>query len=253
MHAFRSPAFAPAAAIILGLGALGLGVLSLLHRDFALQWQPYSEAMPGRALWGLASGAVAAVGGLLTIARPTRGAGAAILAVFFGLWVVALHGPVVAAKPASVALWNGLAEAAAMGLGALVVWREVRTGPDRLTALGVRGFGATCVVFGVAHFVYAEFTATMVPAWLPMRLELAYLTGAIHVLTGLALLARIRPAVAAAVEAAMMTSFVALVHLPRIAAKPTDRLELTMGFIALTLAAAAWSIAVSRSAAKERK
>lgn len=103
------------------------------------------------------------------------------------------------------------------------------------------------MVFGAAHFLYAAFTASMIPTWLPMRLELAYLTGAIHAVAGLAILTGRWRRWAAVAEAAMMSSFVLLVHAPRVAAHPTDRLELTMLFVAVTLSSAAWTLAASRT------
>jgi uncharacterized membrane protein YphA (DoxX/SURF4 family) len=108
-------------------------------------------------------------------------------------------------------------------------------------------FGVACVIFGLSHFAYAQFTASMIPTWLPRRLELAYLTGAIHALTGLALLIGRWRRWAAGIEAAMMTSFVFLVHAPRVFAHPTDRTELTLLFVAITLSSAAWSVAASRA------
>jgi uncharacterized membrane protein YphA (DoxX/SURF4 family) len=83
-----------------------------------------------------------------------------------------------------------------------------------------------------------------------MPLELAYFTGAIHALVGLALLIGVQRRWSAAIEALMMTSFVVLVHLPRVAAKPGDRTELTLLFVAVTLSSAAWIVAASRTAAR---
>ena len=134
--------------------------------------------------------------------------------------------------------------------GGLLEFVRSRFDLSTVAGLAIRAFGLAAVVFGTAHFVFAEFTASMVPAWLPMRLELAHLTGAIHAGTGLAMLLGFRPRIAAGLEAAMMTSFVLLVHLPRIAADPTSRLELTMGCIALALSSAAWSLAFSRAAVR---
>jgi uncharacterized membrane protein YphA (DoxX/SURF4 family) len=70
------------------------------------------------------------------------------------------------------------------------------------------------------------------------------------VLTGLALLLGVRQRAAAAIEALMMTSFVLLVHLPRVAAKPGDRTELTLLFVAVTLSSAAWIVTTSRAVAR---
>jgi uncharacterized membrane protein YphA (DoxX/SURF4 family) len=90
----------------------------------------------------------------------------------------------------------------------------------------------------------------MVPPFLPFRTELTYLTGAIHVGTGLCILVGVRRVWAAAIEAAMMSSFVILVHLPRVVGAPHDRMEITGLFIATTLSAAAWTLAVALSSPK---
>lgn len=242
--------FAAGFAIALGLAFLGVGALSIAYRDFAMNWQPYPEGLAGREWWGLASGIMAVTGGALMLPPRTRGVGALVLAVFLGLWVAGLHVPRVLPNPLDVARLNGLAESLAMAAGALLIWRETGRDRDPLAGLAVRAFGLAGLVFGTAHFVYAEFTASMVPEWLPLRLELAYLTGAIHALTGLAMLVGYRQRLAAGIEAAMMTSFVLLVHLPRIAADPGNRLELTMGCIAVALSSAAWSLAFSKSAGR---
>jgi uncharacterized membrane protein YphA (DoxX/SURF4 family) len=72
----------------------------------------------------------------------------------------------------------------------------------------------------------------------------------VHVLAGRAVICGGRRTWAAAAEALMMTAFVLLVHVPRAAAHPTDRMETTGLLIAVTLSSAVWSLAASRAAAK---
>jgi uncharacterized membrane protein YphA (DoxX/SURF4 family) len=60
----------------------------------------------------------------------------------------------------------------------------------------------------------------------------------VHVGTGMLLLTGVAPRAVALVEAMMMTSFVLLLHVPRVLAAPHDRAELTMLAIATTLAGA---------------
>ena len=240
--------FSIAAAVGLAVGLIGLGVLSLVHRDFLLQWQPVPAAWPARAALATASGLILLAGGLLLLIPRTRAWGALVAAVFIGLWVIGLHLPIVVAKPSNLPAWLGLAESLAMASGGFVLFRDQRAAAgDRYARAAVLAFGAACVVFGLSHFLFAGFTAAMIPAWLPMRLELAYLTGAIHVLTGVILLIGPWRRWAAGTEAAMMSSFVLLVHLPRVAAHPMDRTELTMLFVAVTLSSAAWIVAASRA------
>ena len=238
-----------AAAIGLGVGLIGLGVLSVIHRDFALQWQPVPADIPGRAVLGMISGLILIAAGLLLLIARTRAWGAAIAAAFIGLWVLGLHLPKALAHPGSLPGWLGIGETLAMTMGAFVLFREQRSaeGRDRWARAAVPVFGVTLVMFGASHFLFAKFTASMIPDWLPMRLALAYVTGSIHAGCGLVILSGRWRWIAAAVEAAMMTSFVLLVHLPRVAAHPTDRLELTMLFVAITLSSAAWGIAASRA------
>lgn len=229
-------------------GLVGLGLLSLLHRDFTLQWEPVPAGWPHRPLLAVTSGLVLLAAGVMTAVPRARAWGGMLAFAFIGLWAVGLQGPRALAAPSDVSRWLSVAECAAMALGGLMLWSETGGGQASATAtgVGVRMFGLAAIVFGASHFVYARFTAGMVPAWLPARLPLAYATGAVHAGTGLALLLRRWSRPAAALEAAMMTSFVLLVHVPRVAAAPASRTEQTLLLVALTLASSAWIIAGSR-------
>ena len=233
-------------------GLCGLGALSLIYQDYTLQWEPVPKSWPHHAALGAASGLILLASGIMLAMRRTRGLGAAIAAGFIGLWVL-LQIAHVLPDPANVGSWNAVAECVAMATGAGLLALEQGRGAKAAGGAGRAAtmlFGVTLLVFGTAHFVYAKFTASMVPAWLPMRLQLAYFTGAIHALMGLALVIGVQRRWSAAIEALMMTSFVVLVHLPRVAAKPGDRTELTLLFVALTLSSASWIVATSRAAAR---
>ena len=112
-------------------------------------------------------------------------------------------------------------------------------------------FGAACVLYGAAHFGYAAFTAAMVPAWLPGRMGLAYLTGVGHAAAGVGLLVGILPRLAATLEAIMMSLFGALVWLPSFLAQPAPewapsrQIQWSETFLTFLLAASAWIVAAS--------
>jgi uncharacterized membrane protein len=105
--------------------------------------------------------------------------------------------------------------------------------------------GASCLVLGLSHFVYADATAAMVPAWFPERLGIAYLTGACHFAAGVGILLAIFPRLAVTLEAIMISSFVLLLHLPAVASQPQSRLQWTMLSVASAIAGAAWTAARS--------
>jgi uncharacterized membrane protein len=112
-------------------------------------------------------------------------------------------------------------------------------------------FGLTCVFYGWSHFVYADYTASMVPTWLPGRLGLAYFTGLGHLAAGIGITVGILPRLAATLEAIMMSLFGLLVWVPSFLAQPRPQwatppqnqwAELV---VTLMLAASAWIVATS--------
>lgn len=217
------------------LGAIGLGIASLIARDFAFQWQPVPATLPAHAAFALASGAVLIAGGLAAMWR-AAGLARLILPVFYLLWVIALHLPALAAKP-DIGTLLGVAEILALASGGSVLAGS--RAPAWLPLAARIAFGLSALVFGLSHFVYADFTATMVPAWIPMPLFWAYATGAGHAAAGLAIIGGIKARLAATVLAAMCGSFVLLLHAPRVLADPTSRFEWTMLSVALSIAGAA--------------
>ncbi len=239
------------AGLALGLGALG--VLSVASGDFAFQWQPVPPDVPARGTLAIAVGLAEIAAALLLVPARLRTPGAWLAAALLVGWT-ALHVPAVVRRPASIADWLGLAETAAMASAALMFAAE-QAGIAAAAAVrrgGMLVFGLSAILFGFSHFAYADFTASMIPAWLPQRVALAWLTGAGHALAGLAIASGVWRTLAASLEAPMMASFVVLVHVPRVLAHPASRLEWTMLGVAVTLSASAAMVAAisSRDARK---
>ena len=232
----------PVGALALGFGALG--AMSVASGDFAFQWQPVPAEVPARATLAMGAGALELVAAAMLLPARLRAAGAWLAGLLLFGWTL-LHVPSVVQKPASIADWLGVAESAAMACGALTLaaagFGVAAAGKIRRVCAIV--FGASALVFGLSHFAYADFTASMIPAWLPQRVALAWFTGAAHALAGLAILTGIRRALAATLEGVMMASFVVLVHLPRVLGHPESRFEWTMLFVAVTLSACAGLVA----------
>lgn len=228
--------------VLYGLGAMALGVIGLIFGDFALQWQPVPKDVPGHHALALFSGAIMLILGLGVLwARTARAASAALALVYLG-WV-ALHGPGVAAAPASVASWLGLAETLSLAAGGLALFAMTAQPPNDRARLAARLIYGLCpLVFGLSHFAYAEFTAKMVPGWIPHSLFWAYATGVGHLAAGLAILLGVAPRLAATLLTAMMASFVVLLHIPRVMAAPDSHLEWAMTAVALSLTGAAWAL-----------
>lgn len=225
-------------ALLYALAAVLLGAVGIFFGDFAMQWQAVPKFIPAMP-WAYVSGAILVGGGALILARREK-IGALVLASFFGLWVVAFHLPPTLMSFTHIGAWNAPAESAFVTAGGLALLAAHLGGSRGNVALVARLLaGASAAVFGFAHFNYIDFTASMVPGWIPFKTFWAWATGAGHLLVGLALLSGIRARLATGCEAAMMGSFVVLLHLPRVVAAPDQHVEWIMLAMSSALTGAA--------------
>jgi uncharacterized membrane protein len=252
-----------------GLGAIALGAVGMVWGDFALQWQPVAAWFPGRTVLAYLFGAALLIAGAcvndLNPPRDRRGVallGAAALAGLYSAVVVFMHGPLIFQHPGSFATWSGAAEQVTLVAGGLAactcLTQRTQVGgtlaPSALS-LGkavITMMGICLVIFGVAHFLYLDFTASMVPAWLPGSQKFwAAATGAGHIAAGIAFLTGIQRKPAAFAITAMFGSFSILVHLPLLLADPKAHMSWVMNAINLALTGAAWAVATYISSAQK--
>lgn len=236
-------------------GMIALGILGLCFGDFALVWQPVPSAVPGREALAYISAALMLLCGVGLLRRHTAEWSARILVFYLLAWVALLKIPPVFAAPLTESNWLGLGEIAVLFAGGWALFAELmgaRRGSNLNFATGENGMCAAKYLFAVAllpvglsHIVYVEQTAALVPAWLPYRVGWAYLTGAGHIAAGLGVLLSIYPRRAALMEAAMLTTFTALVWIPAVVAAPAARLPWTGLVISWAISAGAWTVAAS--------
>jgi uncharacterized membrane protein len=108
-------------------------------------------------------------------------------------------------------------------------------------------FAIALGVFGIQHFMYGGFVATLVPAWIPWHLFWAYLVGAAFLLAAVSIGTGTMVRLAAALLGTMFLLWVIVLHGPRIAAAPHNGNEWTSGFVALAMGGAAFLLAERRS------
>lgn len=229
--------------LILATGAIAYGLFCLAFGDLGLQWQPVPDWVPGRTMLAYLNGALLAAGGAFMLWPRTAIWAARFLAVYLTLWVLLLKLPPFVAAPASVVAWLGPAEIISLAAGAATLAMLLDRAPgERGIRIARYAYGICPLVFGVSHFVYADFTADMVPDWIPAPLFWAWATGIGHFAAGLAILIGVLGRLAATMLAGMMGCFVLLLHLPRVVAAPSSQIEWTMLGIAIMLTGAAWAI-----------
>ena len=238
----------------------GLAILSLLYRDFAPIWHPLPLWFPWPQTVTLGTGLLLIAASAGTCFARTALPGTCVIGAYLTAWVL-VRASQVAYQPFAVASWYGFCEALAPWLATCILFARLpATAPGSNPPLPVDGravraarvlFGFSCVVFGLAHFAFAEYTAGMVPRWLPGPLQIAYITGFFHLAAGIGLSLGVLPRLAVTLEASMMSMFGLLVWLPSLIARPAPKWATPLQnqwseiVVTLLLAASAWIVAES--------
>jgi uncharacterized membrane protein YphA (DoxX/SURF4 family) len=219
-------------------------------------WLPISAHLPGGRVLADVAGGLLVLGGLaINIGRTARFA-ALGLAGLFAAGMLVFEAPYTATHLADWGGWQAVAESTAMALGGVLAYARSAGARESasLARLARLLFGACLLTFGGSHFIYAKFTASLVPAWLPpSQLFWAYATGAAQIAAGLAVISGIQARLAAILLTATYATFGLLVHLPTILAAPGNHDNWTENGINLVLTGAAWCIADTFSRMKNAR
>src|SRR5262249_4272854 len=151
-----------------------LGVLGLTKGTFPPGWLPIPKVLPQQAMaWICSFICIACGAGLLW--RRAAAPAARVLLAWLLLWL-SIRVPWIAVQP-DVGVWWSASSTAVMTASAWVVYSWVAGDWDRRHLgffagdNGVRVartlFGLGLIPFGLAHFLYLEATAPLVPGWLP--------------------------------------------------------------------------------------
>lgn len=227
---------------VYGLGAAAMGATAVAFHALAPAHPLANDAL------AYAEATVLILGGLaLNLPRLSAG-GALLLAAYFALSAVLVAGPPVVAKPQVVGSWEDFAELVALSLGGVVAY-ALSPGVPALRSQAIsRGarlaFSLCLMVFGAAHFAYANYTASLVPAWLPPgQMAWTYITGVAQILAGVAMFSHVRARLAAILLTIMYGLFGVLVHAPLVHASPHVRFYWDEFFENLALMGVAWTMA----------
>jgi uncharacterized membrane protein len=242
--------------ILFAIASASLAIWSLAWGDFGWGAQSLLAWIPWRASWVYGSALITLAASAGLCFSRTALAGVWTIGAYQAVGV-AISVPQILSRPLGVDAWYSFFEAltplVAAGLLYVMLRPQSRGAATPMAAVRAARalFGLGCVFYGWSHFLYADYTATLVPAWLPGHMAFAYFTGFAHVAAGLAILIGTFAHLAATLEAVMMSLFGLLVWVPSLFAHPPPKWatppqhqwsELVM---TLVLAASAWVVAIS--------
>jgi uncharacterized membrane protein len=116
-------------------------------------------------------------------------------------------------------------------------------GFDKLMPFGRLFYAIPLAVFAGEHFTIGGLMAPMVPSWIPAHLFWIYLVGVALVAAALSIVVKKYSQLAATLLGSMILLFVVLLHIPRVAANPRDRISWAVALRDLSFSGGAFAFA----------
>jgi len=240
--------------VVFALVLIGLGVLGLIKGDFAPGWSPVPESMPARQALAYLCDFVYLACGAGLLWRRTAALAARVLFGYLLLWLLLLRVPWMVVS-FQIGTWWPASSTAVLTGSAWVLYSWLANDWDKRRfgfVIGDKGvrvarmlFGLGLIPLGIAHFLYVEATAPLVPDWLLFPVFWAYLTGVAFVAAGVGMITGIFARLAAALITLQIGMLTLFVWLPRVVTGNLTPFQWNEFFVSILLTSAAWVVADS--------
>jgi uncharacterized membrane protein len=253
------PAFIKMARIFFGIGMVGIGIQHFIYSDFRPVIIPaWPEWMHTPVLAYIIGAAIVTAGIFIRLGLRAKTV-SLLLAGFLLCCLVFIQSPfVLFVQPNSayhLGLWTDPLKELALAGGAFVMAGLSGDNSDKyallsvvekMIPLGKIFFSTTLIAFGIDHFFYTEFVATIVPSWVPDHTFWTYFAGVVLIGSGVAIILKIKRKRIAMLTSIMLFLWLVLLHIPRAIAEPyvAKGNEITSVFEALAFSGIALGIAV---------
>lgn len=222
------------------------GVQYLLYGHFVRGLIPAQAWVPPLPLVAYAAGVVLVVAAVALFVPALAARAALAVGVLYLAGTIAVNLSHLGRVVRDGGTRTGALEPLAVAGAALVLAAVTRAGGAAVVGrIGRLLFAFALVVFGVQHFLYARFIASLILPWMPAHLPLVYLSGAGMVAAGLAIATGILARLAAVVVGLMFLSWVLLLHAPLVATHLHDGDHWSSLFVALAMAGASFIVGAS--------
>lgn len=239
-----------ASQLLFAVTMIGIGIIGLVTGTFAPIWGGVPKAIIDRQLFAYLCTFVSLACGAGLLARRTASPASIVLLGYLVVWTALFKVPFIIHAPLVEGSYQSTGENLVLIAAAWVLYAQASRRQNFPSGkVGLRTayllYGLALIAFGFSHFVYLNLTAPLVPQWLPSPVFWAYLTGAIYLATGVALVTGFQAragAICAAVQIALIT---VLVWGPVIVRGNVDQGSFEESVVSWALTAAAWVIAAS--------
>ncbi len=243
--------------IFFGISIAVMGFLTIYYHDFPYMLIPPKHSwIPGFAVLSFISGVLLILaGGSIVFEKKIRPVslllGGILLSIFCFYFIP--YQFIASSNFMHFGDWENSAKELALASGAFVIaggYSEKNESAiirllGKLTPLGAIFFSLTIISFSIDHFLYAKEAADYVPSWVPYHLFWMYFTGMALFGSGLVIILKIKPQLAATLLGTMIFTWFVILHIPRIIVSPSAYLgsEVASAFLAFAYCGIAFVIA----------
>ena len=141
--------------------------------------------------------------------------------------------------------WENLAKVLTLAAGAPAISK------GKIGRLGAVIFSLTIVYYGILHFMVAVEAASYIPSWIPYHLFWMYFCGAALIASGIAIIIRTKQQLAAVLLGAMILTWFAILHIPRVVVAPAAEMDGELNSALFALAYSGTAFVISGAANKK--
>ena len=236
------------ARFMLAIAMMVLGIQHFIYRDFLPKLEPVPTWVPGRLPLAYFTGAIFILAALAIATKIMGRLLASLLGIMFVCSVLFFHIPILVSNLHDADKWTCTFEELAIGGGLFVL--ALTLPPARSDSRGegiVRAgslfFAISLVIFGILHFMYADYIATLIPSWIPARLFWAYFVGVAFFATTISIVIKKKTYLATTLLGFMFFFWEISLHIPRVIASPHNADEWTSAAIALAMSGSSFALA----------
>ncbi len=231
--------------ILFAISVIAFGVVNITFGNFLAGLIPVSPSAPGRQFLMYVVSFILIISGFCVLVRKQVWKAAITLAILFFVLTILVHLPRNIANPYDGGAWTGTFEMIALCAGALILAdtlpaeSQLASGWSFLIRSGRYPYAISLFVFGIQHFIYADFVATLVPAWIPPQLFWTYFVGIAFIVSAVSIMLNVKLLLAMILLAIMFFILLLCVNLPIVATNPQMEAAWTSAFVALEMGAIA--------------
>lgn len=238
--------------IFFAVSIVAFGLQSLICSNFVPGLEPVPLSITARVLAADLIGLILMILGTLIAVDRKAHTASITLAILLLLWILLLHVPKLAVTPSNGGAWTAAFETIALLGAALILAGTAARRSDRqkevfterpFITVGRLCYGFSLPIFGLLHFVYPGYVASVIPAWIPAHLFWAYFIGVAFGLAGVSIVSGFQARITAILVGSMFGLWVLILHGPRAVIFPQRPAEWTSLFVALAMAGGAYLIA----------